>query len=124
MGLGSRVGAQHQTAALAATSVRSADYYDFTPGQRVMTVDGYPGVVTAVRDGPGPGHQANEGTPHGGMGGGLYSTSHLRPAVQNTAAGRSASDDYPELREILESRPDIAHDKVASKEAHSHSFDK
>lgn len=52
-------------------------FWDFRPGQRVMTTDSIPGVVTEVQDGPLPGTEQYLVTLDNDMGGGAYSTSDL-----------------------------------------------
>jgi hypothetical protein len=109
-----RQAARHQTARTA--GVRSEDYWDHQPGQRVMTCDGYPGRVSAVRDGPFPGSEDYEVVLDGGLGGGIYSSGQLRPvsASPATAAAHESSEvhtadlDYPELGSVLFDRPDPA----------------
>jgi hypothetical protein len=109
MGLGNRTGHRHETIAAAKVSARSEDYWDFQPGQRVMTVDGFPGKVTAVNDGPVMGVESYLVTLDNEMGHGEYSPTQLRPANETTASSvHTAAEDYPELREILAERPDIA----------------
>lgn len=109
MGLGSRNAQRHDTVAVQKSAVVSEDFADFSKGQSVMTVDGYPGVVTAVLDGPYPGTEAYDVKLDNGMGGGLYVSGQLSPLVHTTAAGAHlASEDYPELGDILHRRPDIA----------------
>jgi hypothetical protein len=111
MGLGSRnARQQHDTTGARKVAVVSEDYADFRAEQRVMTVDGFPGTVAAIEDGPFPGTEAYLVELDHGMGGGLYRTSDLRPLNEVTGAGehQAASVDYPELGDILERRPDIA----------------
>ena len=108
MGLGSRGAKRHETAGVQRTAgVNPADYWDFKPGQSVMTVDGFMGKVTAVNDGPIPGTEAYEVLLANGMGGGSYTASQLRSAMDHAAAQENtASRDYPELAEVLVDRPD------------------
>lgn len=112
MGLGSRTASGHDTEGARKHAVVSEDYADFKVNERVMTVDGYPGVVTAVLDGPFPGTEAYDVTLDNGMGGGMYVTSQLSSASSSTTAAGTheglASESYPELGDILFSRPDIA----------------
>lgn len=88
-------------------------YWDHRPGDPVMTVDGYPGTVVEVSDGPVPGNEDYLVELHNGLGGGHYSSgqlsalTHARTASGHEAAGlHVASEDYPELGEILFERPD------------------
>jgi hypothetical protein len=110
MGLGSRKASRHETAAVSkAAGVTSSDYWEFKPGSAVMTVDGLPGTVTAVHDGPSAGNEAYQVTLDKGMGGGLYTASQLSPTGTTTASvEHTAADDYPELGSILQDRPDPA----------------
>lgn len=109
MGLGNRNARRHETVGFQKNAVNSADYADFRVDQTVMTVDGFPGVVTAVLDGPAPGTEAYDVTLNNGLGGGQYTASQLRPLEHTTASGdHTAATDYPELGDILDRRPDIA----------------
>jgi hypothetical protein len=114
MGLGNRHAHQHETVGVQKNAVIAAEFADFAVHQAVQTCDGYPGVVTAVLDGPHPGTEAYEVTLDNGMGGGLYSTGQLTPLVGTTAERHTGGElhtadaDYPELRDILVQRPDIA----------------
>lgn len=109
MGLGSRNAATHETIGVQKHAVVSEEFADFRTGQHVMTVDGYPGVVTAVLDGPFPGTEAYDVTLDNEMGGGMYTTGQLSPLEHTTASTEHTADqDYPELAEILTQRPDIA----------------
>ena len=82
-------------------------YSDFRPGQRVMTVDGFPGRVVEVLEGP---HSNRiEVVLDNGMGGGTYDDSMLTPLNERSSAvaPRTADQDYPELGTILTDRPDL-----------------
>jgi hypothetical protein len=88
-------------------------YWDHRPGDVVQTVDGYPGTVIEVSDGPVPGNENYRVELHNGMGGGDYSSGqlsalhHPRTASGHEAAGlHVASEDYEELGTILYDRPD------------------
>lgn len=106
MGLGRRE-ARHDTA-LSRVHAMGEDQYDHAPGDEVMTPDG-PGKVEARSDGGFRGDENYEVTLHGGMGGGTYSSGQLTSRSSTTAAGiHLASDDYPELAQVLQERPDIA----------------
>ena len=108
MKLGSKA-TSHETLNAQRYAVRSEDYADFTVDQHVMTVDGFPGTVTAVLDGPFPGTEAYRVSLDNDMGGGDYRTGDLTPMAGTTAAGlHQAAEDYPELGDILTQRPDIA----------------
>lgn len=108
MSLGNRSAKRHETTA--SQKVAGTDpsiYWDFKPGQTVMTVDGFLGRVTAVQDGPHAGNEEYDVVLHNGMGGGRYTASQLSAAVDREAArANTASIDYPELAEVLNERPD------------------
>lgn len=107
--LGKRHATAHETIGVQKHAVVAEEFYDFSVHQAVLTCDGYPGVVTAVHHGPHPGTEAYEVTLDGGLGGGLYTTGQLSPLVATVAAVEHTADqDYPELRDILVQRPDIA----------------
>lgn len=111
-------------------------FADFTVGQHVMTVDGVPGVVVAVLQGPYPQTEAYEVTLDHGLGGGQYATRDLSPLEPVTAArtgqplgeeqtsapvlgaGHLASEDYPELEDILVQRPPLARSEPLAMFAH------
>jgi hypothetical protein len=59
------------------------------------------------------GAEGYEVTLDDGMGGGLYTSSQLAPAPETTASlQETAAADYPELEDILQTRPDIAKNTV------------
>jgi rubredoxin len=116
----------------------SESYWAFRPGQHVMTVDGIPGTVTEVQDGPYPGTEQYLVTLDNGLGGGEYDASDLSDLGAGTTASTyedakqrfadnvmdeynrlsaeavgeepvTAASDYPELAEILHTRPPLAH---------------
>jgi hypothetical protein len=103
--------------------VRSDLFWEFAPGQKVMTIDNLPGKVVAVHDGPFPGAEDYEVVLDNGMGGGTYTSGQLAPKNQAVAVAHSALDyiaaeqvlaaghhlateDYPELGTVLHDRPD------------------
>lgn len=102
--------AKHETVGVQKTGgVDPTLWYDFVPEQRVMTIDGIAGIVTAVLDGPYPGYEEYQVVLDNGMGGGAYTASQLREADRVTAVDHHiASDDYPEMGSILFERPDPA----------------
>lgn len=94
---------------------------DFKTGDPVMTVDGFPGRVTAVNYGPYPGTETYQVELDAGLGGGDYTTAQLRPYRTSTASvveatevyssmpveattDHTANVDYPELEDILTKR--------------------
>lgn len=100
------------------------EYHEFVVGQKVTVVEGFPGVVSAVEDGHAPGAEQYIVTLDGGMGGGEYGPGELTPRESRTSAlareagevsaerheaeHHVASDDYPNLAEILVERPPLA----------------
>lgn len=58
--------------------VRSEDWWEFQPGEHVLTVEGFPGVVESVEDGNQAGNEQYLVVLDGGMGGGAYGSSELR----------------------------------------------
>lgn len=89
-------------------AIHSEDYWEFQPGEHVMTVDGYPGVITLVEDGPMAGAENYVVTLDKGLGGGNYSASMLAkmPTGRSAAGIHLATDDYPELGTVIDDRPD------------------
>lgn len=109
MGLGSRAASLHDTVSVRKHALDHSVYYVFKEGQRVLTVDGVPGIVTAVYDGPTPGNEDYEVRLDNNVGGGHYTAGQLTAVgpAPVTALDRLASDDYPELGTILYDRPPI-----------------
>jgi hypothetical protein len=114
MGLGGRqanrrYAVAHDTVALRAQAVNAELWHSFSEGQRVRTVDGIPGVVAAVEDGPFPGAEQYVVTLDRGLGGGAYTASQLTALGPAQASEvHTAAEDYAELGTILHDRPDIA----------------
>ncbi|MGA5598386.1 hypothetical protein ACPCSE_29550 [Streptomyces cellulosae] len=109
---------EHQTLGVQRLAVRSEDYWDFKPEQRVQTIDGVVGVVKHVQDGPVPGTEEYHVELEHGLGGGRYTASQLSPAPITTAAmEQTAAADYPELAQILVERPDPASLHVTAAQA-------
>ena len=118
---GIRKQAQHETLVMQRHALWAADTTDFKVGDRVMTVDGFPGKVAEVSYGPFQNTEDYEVVLDNGMGGGTYSSGQLRPMASTTAAVVEASEvyasipfeavtdhtanmDYPELENILTDR--------------------
>lgn len=119
----------HRTAVAQKNAVFAEEQADFSKGERVMTVDGFPGRVTAVLFGPYPGTETYQVVLDNDLGGGDYSPGQLRPYSEVTASRVEASDvyasipfeantdhtanvDYPELEDILERRLPIENVQV------------
>jgi len=90
------------------TAIASSDYWEFQPGEHVMTIDGFPGVIELVEDGPMAGAENYVIKLDNDLGGGNYSASMLtRMPTSRSAAGiHLATDDYPELGTVIDDRPD------------------
>src|SRR5690606_41400524 len=94
----------HQTAA--AMRFDAEQEYDYVPGDRVMTIDGIPGTVVAVNDGPFRGNEEYEISLDDGLGGGFYTYSQIRGRVNENLY--TDDRDYPELAAGLRKDPDTA----------------
>jgi hypothetical protein len=106
---------EHQTLGVQRLAVRSEDYWEYKPEQRVQTIDGVTGVVKHVEDGPIPGSEEYEVVLDRGLGGGRYTASQLSPApITTEAMEQTAAVDYPELSQILVERPDPARQFVTA----------
>lgn len=108
MGLGDRTARRHETEGSRRTAgVTPEDYWAFKPGEPVLTCDGFTGRVTAVYDGLG-GDSDYEVVLDNNMGGGIYREGQLTSASYATSSltENTAAKDYPELAEILHTRPD------------------
>jgi hypothetical protein len=106
---------EHQTLGVQRLAVRSEDYWEYKPEQRVQTIDGVTGVVKHVEDGPFPGSEEYEVVLDRGLGGGRYTASQLSPApITAEAMEQTAAVDYPELSQILVERPDPARQFVTA----------
>lgn len=113
MGLGSRTATTHSTRMSSVhEAVMSEAYADYSVGQRVITREGFIGKVEQVYDGPFPGTESYQITLEGGMGAGEYATRDIVGTAGHTQASfdmtGTAGEYYPELRDILTDRPDIA----------------
>ena len=99
----------------------------YAAGQRVQTIDGLPGRILFVATSFAPGVTEYEVQLDGGMGQGTYTASQLRPLPADYRAGHPgsnlpagvtagleaeaaevhlASEDYPEMGDVLHDRPD------------------
>lgn len=98
---------------------------DFEVGQRVMTAEGFPGVIDDIHEGPAD-LTTYFVTLDNNMGGGEYAEAEIQPVVGQSTAQRidasvehTAADDYPELGSILSDRlPPQINARVAAKTAH------
>jgi len=121
----------HETLGMLKQALVGEVFRAFNEGDRVMTIDGLPGKIAAVLDGPYPQTEVYEVTLDGGAGGGKYTAGQLSklstPATtaaldtdeEELARGDSSDDlnpieattyhvaveDYPELGSILHERP-------------------
>lgn len=107
MSLGQRT-ARHDTVASRHEGVIAEDYHDHAVQDRVRTLDGLLGTVTAVNDGPVEGNEDYEVALDHGLGVGTYTSSQLTAAGETMAEKHVATQDYPELGTILTDRPDPA----------------
>jgi hypothetical protein len=117
MSLGNRHAALHDTVSVRKIGMDTSIYNSFAAGQRVMTVDQVAGQVTAVWDGPVPGYEEYEVRLDSGVGGGKYTASQLT-AVGAPVTGADqhlASEDYPEMGNILFDRPPIEREAAADR---------
>lgn len=131
MALGNRsASARHEQGRTA--GVVPSDYWSFAPGQRVTTIEGFPGTVTEVQDGPYPSTEVYIVTLDNDMGGGEYGADELTAFPTATAAtarfltlddvtkigeevlSETAAADYPELADVLITRPPLQHSITAS----------
>jgi hypothetical protein len=112
----------HDTTVMQKHAVNAEELADFREGDRVMTVDGFPGRVTGVLFGPYQGSESYQVELENGMGGGDYNSGQLSSIDQQVTASlveamdvtsaipveavtdHSATLDYPELGDILEKR--------------------
>ena len=87
----SRRDRRHKTAGVDPTI-----YWDFRPGDRVMTREGVVGTVTAVEEGPAGGAETYLVELDAGLGGGEYSPGELRALEGTTATKTAVWVDTPE----------------------------
>jgi 2'-5' RNA ligase len=71
--------------------VTSEDYWEFTPGQAVMTPEGFPGKVAEVQDGPHPGSEQYVVVLDNDMGGGEYAGEELSALDKDVPQTREAA---------------------------------
>lgn len=100
-------------------AVEVGSHFEFQVGEKVQVKEGYLGTVTAVEEGPRGGDEKYVIVLDAGMGHGEWGANELRSlgktaSAQAEAKGskdkkadrpRYASDDYPELADILVSKP-------------------
>lgn len=99
---------RHETVASQQNEAGTEIYWEYRPNQAVMTIDG-PGRVTAVYEGPFPGSEEYEVALNGGLGGGRYASSQIVSGAHTEASTtHTAAEDYPELGNLLQERPDPA----------------
>lgn len=70
------------------SGVDAAEWHAYSVGQRVMTSDGYPGVITAISDGPHPRTESYTVVLDGGLGGGEYRTNDIVSVIEPVTARR------------------------------------
>lgn len=121
-------------------AMSTEDWFDFRVGERVMTREGIVGTVTELLEGPTAGSETYIVVLDNGLGGGEYGRNDLSsigPAVTSLgvgthdatfdaegsfealAEGHFASEDYPELAEIIVRRPPP---RIVSTAATDHKF--
>jgi 8-oxo-dGTP pyrophosphatase MutT (NUDIX family)/mRNA-degrading endonuclease RelE of RelBE toxin-antitoxin system/2'-5' RNA ligase len=114
-----RVAKLHDTAAM--QKAAGVIFYDYEVGQRVRVKEGFVGTVTSIQDGPFPNTEEYEVVLDSGMGGGTWSVGELTALSSTTASSHMAalveeeddeaphlaSQDYPELTDILVERPPL-----------------
>lgn len=121
MGFRRRAVARHDTEAVRAHGgVDSSTWWEFQPGERIVTRDygRLPGVVVRVEDGPVAGNEHYIVELDGHMGGGEFGAGELmkvaaRPHVVD-ASVETAAVDYPMLGDILYERPPPPHSRVVT----------
>lgn len=87
----------HKTA-----GVETEAWWEHRPGDRVMTVEGIAGTVTAVEDGPSAGNEQYVVELDGGLGGGDYGPGELRSLEGTTAHKTARWVDTPESIRLSE----------------------
>lgn len=115
------------------TTAGAGPLADYSVGDRVMTVEGYPGTVDDIHEGPGDLTTVFV-TLDNGMGGGEYAEAEIQPltgskyaqahttaqqaAIIEAGVTHTAADDYPELGTILSDRlPPTLQQRLSSKTA-------
>jgi len=92
--------ARRMTASGARQGVRSEDYWEWRPGQRVQTQDGLLGTVEAVEDGPFPQTEQYAVIYDGDLGHGWHMAGQLRSVGARESEGglgRTVASEYPGL---------------------------
>lgn len=77
------------------TSIFDDDRFTYAVDQRVMTVDSFPGVITARQSGPMPGTESYTVQLDDGMGGGEYRIGDITPIDDQIAATARRYSDVP-----------------------------
>jgi 8-oxo-dGTP pyrophosphatase MutT (NUDIX family) len=77
------------------TSIFDEDRFTYAVNQRVMTVDSFPGVITARQAGPMPGSESYTVHLDDGMGGGEYRIDDITPLADEIAATARRYSDVP-----------------------------
>ena len=117
----------HETMGVQKQALIGEVFREYNPGDRVLTIDGVMGSITAVLDGPFNQTESYQVELDNGIGGGLYSVSQLSRAEPRKASSEGdfgtegdettedgieseasvlhlATEDYPELGSILSER--------------------
>ena len=115
MSLGRRDARRHDTTGIWASGSNVGTESSYQIGERVSTVDGFPGEIIRVVPGPVNGTESYHVLLDGNLGGGEYTPSQIKPLTAQRSASLQESDslgtavvDYPELGDILVTKPNPA----------------